>query len=128
MTRPVQFTLGTLPNTSNFTDKVGKNWTQKNIKQFFPPSLVAETESDEDPESQDKADEVEKGGRGKNLRKKRAKSKTKSKPAQKKKVLQSVMMTTARHYEANHILMWTMESIQRTKSDDDTEGPYHFEI
>jgi hypothetical protein len=37
-------------------------------------------------------------------------------------------MTTARHYEANHILMWTMESIKRTKSEDDSEGPYHFEI
>ncbi len=75
-----------------------------------------------------KADEGEKGGRGKNLRRKRSKSKTKSKPAQKKKVNQSVLMTTARHYEANHILMWTIESIKRTKSEDDTEGPYQFEI
>ncbi len=87
VTRPVQFTLGTLPSTSNFTDKPGKNWTQKNIKQFFPPSLAAETDSDEDPESQDKADEGEKGGRGKNLRRKRSKSKTKSKPAQKKRLI-----------------------------------------
>ena len=37
-------------------------------------------------------------------------------------------MTTAQHYEANHILMWTMEYITRSKSEDDSEGPYHFEI
>ena len=84
VTRPVQFTLGTLLSTSNFTDKLGKNWTEKNIKQYFPSS-PADTDSEEDPESQDKADERKKGGRGKNLRKKRAKSKTKSKAAQKKK-------------------------------------------
>ena len=29
VTRPVQFTLGTLPSTSNFTNKIGKNWTEK---------------------------------------------------------------------------------------------------
>ena len=37
-------------------------------------------------------------------------------------------MTTAGHYKANHILMWTIKSIKRTKSEDNTEGPYQFEI
>jgi hypothetical protein len=86
VTRPVQFTLGTLPSTSNFTDKIGKNWTEKNIKQYFPPSS-ADTDSDEDPESQDEADVGKKGDKGKTPRKKRAKSKTKSTPAQKKRLI-----------------------------------------
>ena len=88
VTRPVQFTLGTFPSTTKFTDKLGKNWTDKNIKQYFPPQVEvrtpADTDSDEDPGSPDEADEGKKGGKGKTTGKKRAKSKTKSTPAQKK--------------------------------------------
>ena len=45
-----------------------QNWKElgsKNIKQFFPPSSAAETDSDEDPGSQDKADVGRKGARAK---------------------------------------------------------------
>ena len=38
------------------------------------------------------------------------------------------VMTTAKHYEANHILLWTMDRIQRLKSNEKSEDPYLFEI
>jgi hypothetical protein len=126
VTRPVQFPLGNLPSATNFTDKHGKNWTERNIKQYFPPKM--EVPDPSDPESSDIEDEGEKKGKGKTTGKKRGKAKKKSAPVQPKKNNKTGVMTTAKHYEANHILLWTMQKIQRLKTNDQGEGPYLFEI
>ncbi|MEY3178967.1 MAG: hypothetical protein RJB42_1208, partial [Bacteroidota bacterium] len=126
VTRPVQFPLGNLPSAANFTEKTGKNWTEKNIKQYFPSKT--RVPDPEDEEISDTEDKGGKKGKGKTTSKKRGNTKKKNDPVKTKKNDKTGVMTTAKHYEANHILLWTIDQIQRLKTNEKSEDPYLFEI